>query len=277
MCPRFACLSPIIENFFYQDGGWFNLAPMHISNLVELAVSLILEIWLVILLLRRKVASHFPVFFIYVICALLSASARLLTIRHYGYYFYTYWGTEAVLLTVSLAALHEVFRWLFAGFYKVWWFRLAYYGTIFAVLAIAIRNALVNPPVEAHPLISVILDTGIAVNLVRIGIVALFSFLTRLLVIEFHRYVFGIVGGFGISSIGFLLSYLAFSVFGTKMESVTRIASAVAYILGLAIWVASFIRPQPEEKEWIPPMSPEQMLEEARAYLKGLSITSRKR
>src|SRR5215467_13253659 len=118
---------------------------MHTSDLIELAISLAFEIWLVALLFKRRVRPHLPIFFTYAVCASLTASARLLTVSHYRKYFYTYWCSEAVLLLLSLAALHEIFHWVFEGFYRLWWFRLFYYGTIAAVLAVAIRNALVSP------------------------------------------------------------------------------------------------------------------------------------
>src|SRR5215471_11929697 len=249
---------------------------MHASNIVELSISLGLEIWLIVLLVRRRAYQPFPVFFIFAAVEAVSMAARLTVITHYALYFYVYWCTEAILLPLSLAALHEVFHWMFEGFYRLWWFRLFYYGTIMAVLAIAVRNAIVSPPVHAHPAISLILDVNIAVNFVRIGIVAIFVVFDKLLLVEFRRYAYGIVVGFGISSGASLFGYLLFSGFGTKVESFTRYSAAVGYILGLAIWIAAFIRPEPEEKEWQPPMSPDQMLEEVQGYLRALGISKRK-
>src|SRR5215469_8712377 len=140
---------------------------MQTSNLIEPAIAFAFEVWLVVLLFRSRVSRHFPLFLVYAICALVSTSVRLLAIRHYQSYFYAYWWTEAVLLPISLFALHEVFHWMFEGFYRLWWFQLFYYGAIVGALAIAIRNAFVSPPVQAHPVISLILDVSIAVNFVR--------------------------------------------------------------------------------------------------------------
>ena len=249
---------------------------MHTSNLIELLVSLVLEIWLVVLVFKRRIRHLFPVFFTFTLYTALVTIARLATAGHYRSYFYVYWCTDALLVIFSLASLHEVFHWVFEGFYRLWWFRLFYYGTITVALAIAVRSAFVSPPVHAHPVISLILDIGIAVNFVLAGIVALFYVLKKLIGIEPTRYAYGIVAGFGISSGGFLIAYLLFSGFGTKVDSFARNAPAVAYILGVAIWVASFIRPEPEEKEWQPPMSPEQMLEEVQGYLRALGLLKRK-
>lgn len=178
---------------------------------------------------------------------------------------------------LSLAALHEVFHWMFEGFYRLWWFRVFYYGTIAIVVAVAVRNAIVTPPVQAHLVIGLILDVVIGVNFIRMGIVSLFFVLKRLLVVEERRYADGVVIGFGISSAGPLVGYLARSEFGTKLESFAIYSAAVAYILGVAAWVAAFICPEPDEGEWAPPMSPERMLAEAQSYLKALGISRKKR
>src|SRR5215470_13515937 len=175
---------------------------MHINDLIALLVPLVLEIWLLALLLKRNLRHRFPFFFVYVFLAVPSTAARLLTSPHYAHYFYVYWTTEVVLMVFSLAALHEVFHWTFSGFYRFWWFRLFYYGTIPVILGIAIRNAIVNPPAQAHPVIGLILDIGIAVNFVRVVIVSLFYIFRKLLGLEFRRYAYGIIAGFAIFSIG---------------------------------------------------------------------------
>jgi hypothetical protein len=245
---------------------------MKISNLIELACSLGLELWLLVLLFRRDVQRHFPIFSTYVAVSVPVTVARLISGSHYQLYFYVFWSTNAVLLLVGLAALHEIFRWVYAGFYEIWWFRLFYYGAIIFVLLIALRNAAINPPVQAHPLIGFVLNMGIAVNLLQAGIACVFFALLHPLGIEFRRYPFGITLGFLLSATGSLLGYLARSVFGTNFQSFAKYASPVAYILGLLIWLSAFILPEIKEEEWSPPISPERMLEEVRGYLKALGF-----
>jgi hypothetical protein len=249
---------------------------MHFQDLVALGISLFLGIWLCVLLFKRLVWRHFPLFFAFGLYATATAAARLLTVTHYRIYFYTFWWTDALLLVLSLAALHEVFYWMFEGFYELWWFRVPYYGAIVAVIAIGIRDAIVSPPVQALPVISVILDVGIGVNLLLAGMSSLFFVLRKLFVVEFRRYAYGIVLGFGISGLGPLLGYLARSEFGTKLESFARYSAAVGYIVAVVIWIHAFIRPEPEEEEWAPPVSPERMLEEVSAYLEAMGIGKKK-
>lgn len=250
---------------------------MDATNLIKLAVSLALEICLLVLLLRRRIRAVFPLFVACIALTVAATLARLLTSNHYLAYFYTYWSTDAMLSLLSLAALHEVFYEVFGGLFHFWWFRLFYYGTILAALAIAISNAIQHPPVQAHPIISLILEASIAINFVRMGIIALFGVFDWLLDMGYDRYAHGIVVGFGISSVGSLLGFLGFSIFGTKLIFFARNAPTVAYILGLVVWIITFAASQPKQGEWKPPMSPEQMLKEVQGYLRALGIRGTKR
>lgn len=251
---------------------------MHARGVAELVVSLTLQVWLVFLLRKRdNNPRRFPIFFAFALFEALAMAARLSVFSRYAFYFYVYWSTEAVLLPLSLAALHEVFHEVFEGLFLLRGFRWFYYGTILVVVAIAVRNAFVSPPVQAQPIISLVVDVGIAINFVRMGIIGLFAAVDRIVDMEYDRYANGIVIGFGISSIGALVGLLAFSGFGTRVIYFAKNAPSVAYILGLAVWVASFIRPEPEGRKWEPPMTPEQMLAEVQGYLRALGISRGKR
>jgi hypothetical protein len=245
---------------------------MDVINIIVLSISLSLESYLLYLLSRRKVWSHFPLFFIFALAAAPATLARLLTTSHYSAYFYVFWSTDLALLILSLIALHEVFHWVYEAFYVFWWFRLLYFGTIACVLALSARNSLLNPPVQAHPVVSLILSVGVAVNLLQGGIAALFAALAGPLGVPFRRYAFGIVAGFAASAIGPFIGYFARSVFGTRLETFARYTSAVAYILALLIWVAAFSGTEPDENAWKAPLSPEEMLRTVRSYLRALGL-----
>jgi hypothetical protein len=245
---------------------------MHVFNIIKLAVSLALEIWLIALLFQREVRRHFPLFFVVILVSACASSVRLITVSHYRAYFFVFWASEALFLLLGLAALNEVFHWVYEGFFRLWWFQLLYYGVITVVLVAATANAVANPPVQAHPVVSIILDIGIAVNLLQLWIAGLFGALKNPLGIEYRRYPFGIAAGFAVSSMGPFIGYLARSVFGTRTDTFAQNASAVAYILALAVWVATFAWPEPEGRAWTPPMEPEEMLRVARAYLRSMGL-----
>src|SRR6266853_6244463 len=122
---------------------------MSSSNLIILLVSLGLEAWLLALLFRRRVRKHFPFFFFYILIIVPVTVARLVTTDHYYAYFFTYWWSTVVLMVLGLAALNEVFRWVYEDFYRLRWFQFLYYGATVLVLLVTVRNAIVNPPVQA--------------------------------------------------------------------------------------------------------------------------------
>jgi hypothetical protein len=136
------------------------------------------------------------------------------------------------------------------------------------VLLLTIRNAMVNPPIQAHPVISLIVSMGITFNLLRAGVAALFGALIKPLAVDVPRYPFGIAAGFAASSVGPFVGYLARSIFGTKVDSFARNTSSMAYTLALIIWIVIFARKEPEEKAWAPPMTPEEMLRVVQGYLR---------
>jgi hypothetical protein len=235
-------------------------------NLFQLAISLYLEMWISILLLRRRVQQHFPLFVYFLILLVPVTAVRLVTINHYHVYFYFYWWSNGALTLLGLAAFHQVFRKVYAGFYSFWWFKGLYFGTIIIVLGVAILYAFFNPAVQADHVISVILALGIAVNLLQAGIAALFGALSRPFAVEMPRYPLGIAAGFAASSLGPFIGYLARSIFGNKVDPFTKNASSLAYIVGLVLWLITFLGAEPDDSPWTPPLSPEEMLSVVREY-----------
>ena len=235
-------------------------------NLVQLAISLCLEVWLAILLLRRRVQQHFPLFVLFLMLLVPVTAIRLMITSNYYWYFYFYWWSNAALTLLGLAAFHQVFRKVYEGFYSFWWFKGLYFGTIAVVLSVAVLYSIFSPAVQADWLISLILALGIAVNLLQAGIAALFGVLSRPFAVEMRRYPQGIAAGFAASSLGPFIGYLARSVFGNKMDPFTKNASSVAYIVGLVLWLVTFLGAEPEESSWTPPLSPDEMLSVVREY-----------
>jgi hypothetical protein len=243
---------------------------MAISAVIPLAIALALEVWLAVLLLRRNIPRVFPIFFGYVVYSILGSTAQLWAISNYRAYYFVYWGDEAVRCVLSVLAVWEVFRWFFALFWVRSWFRWVFYGSIALGLALAIANAILNPPAHMHPIGAIIFSVGITVNFVQATIFALFWLLAKSLEIGFRRYAFGIMLGFGASSIGTLIAWLTRSVFGTRFNILAAYLPPVAYIFALGFWLHVFWRREPPEAEWSLPITPEELAEQVRQYTKIL-------
>ncbi|MGC2696759.1 MAG: hypothetical protein WA738_13320 [Candidatus Angelobacter sp.] len=243
---------------------------MAISAVISLTVALVLEVWLAALLLRRKIHRVFPIFCAYIVYSVLASTTQLWAISDYRTYYFVYWGNEAIGVVLSILALWEVFRWVFALFWLRSWFRWVFYGSIALGLALATSNAILNPPAHMHPLSALIFSAGITVRFMQATIFALFWLLAKTLEIGFRRYAFGITLGFGASSMGTLTAWITRSVFGTRFDMLASYLPPVAYIFALGFWLHVFWRKEPPEAEWAVPITPEELAEQIRQYTKIL-------
>ncbi len=244
--------------------------------IATLPIAFCLEIWLAMLLYRRQAHKLAPVFFSYVVISVPVSLVRFLTIPNYNVYFFVYWLSEMLLILLSLVTLNQVFWYTYRGFDSIWWLRPLYYGAILVALGVTIRMAIVSPPFVDHPIFSFIVDAEITANMVRAGIVALFAALVKPLVVRFQRYPFGIILGFGVSSVGPSIAYFAFSAFGTKAAGFRDIMASASYIIALVIWLRIFSLPDTTLTKWEPPIPPEEMWDTVEGYMKALGV-SRKR
>lgn len=232
-------------------------------------VSLIGAIWLATVLSQRKIYREFPLFFSYVSSSILFIILKLSISGNYQLFFFVSWAIEIIYVVLALLVLDEVFRKVFAAFYEKRWFWLFFPLVVAAIFAIASAYGLLNPPVQASRLISLILMLGTAVSLVQVAIFGLFFLLVWLNGIRWRDYPFGIVVGFAIIALGSLWGNWSRSIFGTKFNRFFAYAPAVAYILAVIVWLDTFLRP-PSEPKWSLRITPEQLLEEIRQSTKIL-------
>jgi hypothetical protein len=235
-------------------------------GLVTQTTGIFLQVCLAALLVRRRIPRLFPMFFAYVAFSAIAAVAKLCVYSDYRTYYFVYWGTDAVAVLLSILALLEVFRWIFALFWLSWWYRGFLYGSILLVLGLAIANAVLNPPAHMHPLGALIYSSGIVLNFMQLSIFAVFWLLSKHLQIGFRRYAFGIMLGFGLSSFGTLFAGVLRSGFGTNFTAVSTYIPAVAYILAFGFWLHVFWRKEPPETERELPLTPEELAEQIKRY-----------
>jgi hypothetical protein len=235
-----------------------------------LLVGPVLAIVLAAILIRRKLRREFPFFFIYVVFAILADVSRLSVSGDYQMYFKVFWATAALYDVLAVLALYEVFHEVFLPFYTLWWwFRFLFPMTVGIAVIVQVRRAILNPPIQATPLIAAILSFSRAINWVEAALFGLFFVLALLLGVRWRSYPFGIVEGFGLSALGALIAYGLRSEFGTKYGTFAKYAPPVAYIVGVLVWLDTFLRqPDPEVVHaWRERVTPEQLLAEAREYI----------
>jgi hypothetical protein len=218
-------------------------------------------------LLWRRAWQNFPFFVVYQGYATSAMAIRVALFPAVQLYYYVYWWSELGFLLLAIASAHEVFRHVFSGFYLLPWFRWFYYGGISLAVVLAAINSVLHPPVNMSWLEAGVLTLAIVINCLQVAIFSLFYVLTKVLDVNFRRYVFGIALGLGIASAGSLIAFVGRSKFGTRHENFVVYAPTVAYFVSLLIWLSAFLKAEPEEQAITPPMRPEEMAEEVGQYI----------
>ena len=231
-------------------------------------IALMLAAWLAIILVRRKANRTFPFFFSYVASSIVFAILRLSVSSNYPLFFVIYWITEAVYAVLTILALYEVLRRVFAAFYEKRWFWLFFPVVVITICGLAVVYRFGSPPAQANRVISSIISLGMAVNLVQALLFVLFFVLVWFNGIGWREYPFGIVMGFAAIAIVIFTVEWARSVFGTKLNVVWSYSHSVAYILAVILWLKTFLRLLEPEPQWRLKITPEQLLEELRQYSK---------
>jgi len=229
-----------------------------------------LETSLCLLLLARRIYREFPIFFGYTALSVIVTVALWGASKNAIWYSAIYWVSEALSVILAFLALNEALRSVFRNFLGMRWFRWLFPGIGILMISAAVLRIIVLPRPAFSSFTTTILGLEIAVGFLQFGIFSLFIILVRLFHLRWGQHAAGIVFGFGVSAAGSLVAYLLRSEFGTKFDPVIRIAPAIAYIIGVAIWLATFLKAEPARPEtaWAATLTPEQMLTELKRHTK---------
>jgi len=225
---------------------------------------------LCLLLLIRRSYREFPIFFLYSALSVVGEITGLAVSKNIALYGKVYWTNEALGVFLIFFALQESLRSVFRNFLGMKWFRWLFPGIGIVMVGVAILRVIVQPRPAFSLFTTTVLGLEIAVGFLQFGIFSVFIILVRLFHLRWGQRAAGIVFGFGISAAGSLIAFLLRSEFGTKFDPVIRIAPPIAYIIGVAIWLATFIKAEPERPEasWAATLTPEQMITELRRHTK---------
>jgi len=220
---------------------------MWLRTLLRLAPP-ILQSCIAVLIVRRALYKQYPFFFAYTAFA-VTAEITKFSFYHPNTwaYFWLAWGIEALYVVLGFLAVFEVFGHVFEAFNHIGWFRFLLPVTGAIMLAIAILIPIVHPAVDTEPLLQGILFLQIAVRCLQLGIFFLIFFLARFFDLDYRQYAFGIAAGFGIAAAGILLGTLVRTGGGLKFLIFFQYASSVSYCVAVIVWLASFIRPEPDD------------------------------
>ncbi len=245
---------------------------MNKGELALAAVGTILQACLFIQLLRVKSYLRFPFFFTYVGFSVLSAITTVATRGNAKLYFYVYWSSEAIYVVLTFLVLQEAFHSVFRNFYSLRWFKLSFPGVGIFILVVALLRAIFFRQPDQSPFAVTLVSLEISVDFLEFILFCLFILLVRFFHMQWRQQAFGIVLGFGIAAAGSLVAFLLRSEFGTKFDSLFRIVTPLSYIVGVAVWLATFLEGEPSQPEsnWDSALTPEQMITELRRHTKAV-------
>jgi len=229
-----------------------------------------LETSLCLLLLARRIYREFPIFFGYTALSVIVTVALWGASKNAIWYSAIYWVSEALSVILAFLALNEALRSVFRNFLGMRWFRWLFPGIGILMISAAVLRIIVLPRPAFSSFTTTILGLEIAVGFLQFGIFSLFIILVRLFHLRWGQHAAGIVFGFGVRAAGSLVAYLLRSEFGTKFDPVIRFAPPIAYIIGVAIWLATFLKAEPGRPEaaWATTLTPEQMITELKRHTK---------
>ena len=239
----------------------------------ELALTVVgtgLEAVLCLLLVVRRYYRDFPIFFAYVTLSVVATIILLSVSSNTRYYSIIYWTYDALGIGLAFFALQEALRSVFRNFLGMRWFRWLFPGIGIVMVSVAVLRIILLPRPAFSLFTTTIIGLEIAVGLLQFGIFSLFIILVRLFHLRWGQHAAGIVFGYGVSAAGSLIAFLLRSEFGTKFDPVVRIAPPIAYIIGVAIWLATFLKRESGRPEaaWAATLTPEQMIAEVRRHTK---------
>ena len=254
---------------------WFKLVThfsMTKAEVIWAVAGATLQACVVLLLVRRRYFGQFPTFGVYLLFSVLSTVVELSVQKSKALLFDVYWISEPGYTVLSFLAFQEAFRSVFRNFYSLRWFKLSFPAVGILIVLVALFRAVFFRPPNHSPLAVTLISLEIAVAFLQFGVFCVFIVLVWFFHMRWQQHAFGIVLGFGIAAAGFLVPLLLRSEIGTRFDPVVRIAPPIAYSIGVAIWLATFLREEPtvETKGDSTPFTPEQMITELRRHTKAV-------
>lgn len=197
------------------------------------------------IMLRRRLAGQFPVFFIYNLLVPARDIALLFLPRMSDPYAAVYWWGEAATTVLEQGIIFEN-TWHFVrpypflrGFLKV----LGVVGIFAAVVALAMLFR-THGPAGADRLLEWILLTERSARFLQVCMLVVAIAMMSRLGLSWRHYSLGITAGFGVyAALDLVLLELRAHLHVVSDDTFVLLRSA-AYNLGVLIWTFYFVRPQ---------------------------------
>jgi hypothetical protein len=202
-----------------------------------------LQTAIIFLMLRRKLVSSFPLFFIYTV-VVVARDLILFFLKKGALYFLIFWWGEALAILLGLAVIFEVLVRILPKSPSLRFVlnSVLIFGAIASVAALLIL--VLAKPVEGNDrLLEVMVMAERSVRFLQSSLLVVVIALMSRLGLSWHQESVGIAAGFGVYSALALAGFELGGHLHVISGHALALVNSAAYNLAAIIWVFYFLRP----------------------------------
>ncbi len=205
-----------------------------------------LQLFLVVVMIRRKLRKEFPLFFSYTVFQVLSFGLQFAAFQRSRLeYFYVYWVTGAIGVGLALCVIYEIFSSVFRPYESLrdlgaTLFRWAALVMVLVAAIMAINGGRSAP----NQIMSGILTMERSVRIMQCGLVLFLFLFARSFGLTARNHLFGIAAGFGVYAAVELI-YVSLLAVGVPSSNVLRVLKSSSYDVAVLIWVGYMLSREP--------------------------------
>jgi predicted transporter len=259
--------------------------PLHPIQYVMWLASPALQAGIVFFMFRRKLNSHYPIFFNYTLLQVLT-SLFLFGIKHFCpqpasdyIYYFGFWGTTLLSSLMAFGVLHEIFKDAFRPFEALADLSsiLFRWAALVVLLVAGMATVTASNSNQVDTVTNTILLVQRNIRVMQCGLIFFLILFSEYLGISRRHVLFGIAVGFGFfAAINMLFSTAMSHGGGFLKHSTLNEINSAAYLTACLIWLAYVAYPktlragesgtEARSKDW------NEALEDARAHVQGESL-----
>lgn len=225
--------------------------PVLIKQLAFLLV-IVLQVFILFLLMRRRLARRFPWFLVYIIYELVEDVLRFSVVGKRHLYFYVYWLTSIGGLILSIGAMRESFLNVFRAYTRFRWFTRIVWAAVAFALTYAVVRAWFFAPIKVDRITAIAIDVETAVDYSLAVVGILYFALVKFHKITEHQWESGIIAGFMTLGTFSSVNLAVQAVFGfQRFTSFTEWTGFIGYIAAEIEWGLALSRAERKTPKWI--------------------------
>jgi len=198
-----------------------------------------MQVLIALVMVRRKLSAEFPVFFAYTLFHVVQVPIELYCYFHSrALYFYAFWIIQAFDFLLVITVIQEVFGAVLREYTMLK--RKAnkiYRSAVLILVGVAFGTALLAHGTETDRTVAGLLTLDASSMIIQLGVLATLFVMSRMLVLEWKEFPFGIALGFGVMASVQLAVSLMRSYLGEGSTPGYVLLRPLAYNLAVVIWL----------------------------------------